>query len=280
MMALWDRGIAMLPFSWTSYEFMRHALLAVLVAGPLFGLLGTMVVGHRLVFFTDVLGHAALTGIALGVLLGAGDPTVPMVVFIVLLAVLLQICRRWTGAATDTVLGVFFAFVVALGIVLLSRGGNFTKYTAYLIGDILTVTPREIATLGVLALSVGIFWLAAGNALVLTGIDGALARSRGVRTFAVEIAFTVLVALVVGFSIRLVGLLIINSLLVLPAAASRLAARSVLGYTVGAVALSVLAGTAGLIVSFYAGTATGATIVLGASLFYAILAGLRSLRSF
>jgi zinc transport system permease protein len=272
IMALWDHAIAALPFSWASYEFMRRALLAVLVGSPLFGVLGTMVVGQRLVFFTDVLGHAALTGIALGVLLGAADPTVPMVVFIVLLAVLLQACRRWTQAATDTVLGVFFAFVVALGVVLLSRGGNFSKYAVYLIGDILTVTPKEIATLLVLAAGVFVFWWTAGNALVLTGVDAPLARSRGVRTFAVEIAFTVLVALVVGFSIRLVGLLIINSWLVLPAAASRLVAHNVRGYTAGAVAISVVSGVGGLIASFYWGTAAGATIVLGAAFIYVLLA--------
>ncbi len=269
---LWYRLVDILPFSWTHYAFMKNALLAVLLVSPLFALLGTMVVNNRMAFFTDVLGHSALTGIAIGVLLGFHDPTFPMIVLAVFLAIAINLLKDNTKASMDTVLGVFFAFIVALGIVILSRQGGFVRYTKYLIGDILAVTPCEIAWFFLIAAIVLVYWYMAGNAMILTSVNPSLARSRRVNTFLIETSFTVLLAIVVIVSIRLVGILIINSLLVLPAAASRNLSRNMHSYTLGAVVISILSGITGLIVSYYWGTASGATIVLFAAVCYGISA--------
>ena len=172
----------------------------------------------------------------------------------------------------DTVLGVLFAFIVALGIVILSRQGGFVKYTSYLIGDILVVTPKQIAWFFLIAVVVLVYWYLAGNAMILTSVNPSLARSRRVNTFLIETSFTILLAIVVIVSIRLVGILIINSLLVLPAAASRNLSRNIHSYTLGAVIISIFSGIIGLIVSYYWGTASGATIVLFASGCYGISA--------
>lgn len=268
----WYRLLDMLPFSWTHYVFMKNALLAVLLITPLFAVLGTMVVSNRMVFFSDVLGHSALTGIAIGVLCGFHDPTPAMIGFAVLLSVAVSFFKNVTKASMDTVLGVFFAFIVALGIVILSRQGGFVKYTTYLIGDILAVTPRQIAWFFSIGVVVFVYWYLAGNALILTSVNPSLARSRGVRTFLVETSFTILLALVVIVSIRLVGILIANSLLVLPAAASRNLSRNVCAYTRWAVVIGIFSGIAGLIASYYGGTASGATIVLFASVCYGLSA--------
>lgn len=268
----WYRLMDSFPFSWTHYAFMNNALLAVILVTPLFALLGTMVVNNRMVFFTDVLGHSALTGIAIGVLLGFLDPTLPMIALAVVLAVGINLLKRAVNAEMDTILGVIFAFVVALGIVILSRQGGFVKYTTYLIGDILAVSPRQIAWFLVIAIVVLIYWYKAGNALILTSVNRSLARSRAVNTFLIETSFTVLLAVVVIVSIRLVGILIINSLLVLPAAASRNFARNMSSYTAWAVVISVFSGIAGLINSYYWGTASGATIALFAAACYAVSA--------
>ncbi|MDD5431667.1 MAG: metal ABC transporter permease [Candidatus Omnitrophica bacterium] len=268
----WYRITDMLPFSWPHYAFMNNALLAVLLVTPLFAILGTMVVNNRMVFFTDVLGHSALTGIAIGVLFGLQNPTFPMIILAVVLAVAINLLKNITKASLDTILGVLFAFIVALGIVILSRQGGFVKYTNYLIGDILTVTPKEIAWFLVLALVVLVYWYAIGNALVLTSVNSSLARSRMINTFLIETSFTVLLALVVIISIKLVGILIINSLLVLPAAASRNFTRNIYSYTIWAVIISVISGISGLIASYYWGTASGATIVLFATVCFGITA--------
>jgi len=268
----WYKLISMLPFDWAHYVFMKNALLAVLLVTPLFALLGTMVVSNRMVFFTDVLGHSALTGIALGVLLGFQDPVLPMLVLAVVLSVGINLLKNLTRASMDTVLGVLFAFIVALGIVILSRQGGFVKYTSYLIGDILTVTPQQIGWFFAIAAAVGLYWVIVGNAMIFTSVSQSLARSRKVNTFWVETSFTVLLALVVILSIKLAGILIINSLLVLPAAAARNIARNMSAYTWWAVIISLFSGVGGLIASYYWGTASGATIVLFAAACYAVSA--------
>lgn len=263
MMESWYQLVdRLLPFDWARYVFMKNALLAVLVITPVYAVLGTMVVSNRMAFFTDVLGHSALAGIAIGVLCGVQDPTWPMILMAVLLALLVNVFKGMTRASMDTVLGVFLAFMMALGITLLSRQGGFVKYTKYLIGDILAVSPGEITCLVVMLVVVLVYWSVAGNALILTSVNSSLARSRRIKVFLLETSFTILLAVVVMVSIRLVGILIINSFLVLPAAASRNFTRNTRSYTRWAVVFSVLSGVTGLVVSYYWGTASGATIVL------------------
>ncbi|MDD2715361.1 MAG: metal ABC transporter permease [Candidatus Wallbacteria bacterium] len=274
-MESWHALIAKLPFEWAHYRFMADALLAVLICCPLFSLIGTMVVSNHLVFFSDVLGHSALTGIAIGVLMGLGDPQWAMVGFAIMLAIGVNAVKKYTSAAPDTVLGVFFSAITALGIVILSRGGGFAKYTSFLIGDILAVGPVEIVRLCFALLLVLLLWYIGGNALLLVSVSPSLARSRGRNVFLIETIFSMLLAVVVTISIRLVGILIINSLLVLPAAAARNLARDTRAYTAWALLLSLISGVSGLIASYYWGTASGPTIVLFAAFLYAVTAVLR-----
>ena len=268
----WSRLLHAFGFSWARYEFMDISLLAILLFTPCFALLGTMVVSNRMAFFTDVLGHSALTGVAIGVLLGFADPTLPMIALAVALAVAVNLLKDATRSSMDTVLGVFFAFLVALGIVILSRQGGFARYTNYLIGDVLAVNPRQIGWFFLVSAAVLIYWWLAGNALILTSVNPSLARSRSVNTFFIETSFTVLLAFVVIMSIRLLGILIINSLLVLPAAASRNISRNFYSYTAWAVVISLFSGICGLIASYYWGTSSGATIVLFAAACYGVCA--------
>lgn len=253
---------SILPFSWIRFDFMKHALLAVLLIAPLFALVGTMVVSKRMAFFSDVLGHSALAGVALGVMLGLSDPFPAMLVFIVGLAVMVYAVKGLTSAASDTTLGVFFAVVVAFGIVILSKGGGFSKFTSYLIGDILVVTPQQIAHFGMIAAFVVVYWIFCGNKLMIISVNPVLARSRGIPVAVLEISFVVVIAVLVAFSIRLIGVLMINSLLILPAAAARNISSNVRQYTFWSVAISLVSAVSGLIASYYWGTASGATIVL------------------
>ena len=262
MMELWHSLAGALPFEWARYVFMQNALLAVLLISPLFALLGCMVVQNQMSFFSEAVGHAALTGIAVGVLVGLGDPLWSMLAVAILLALGVSAMRRWSAASTDTVIGLTMAFTVALGVALLSRGGGFAKYSRFLVGDVLTITPHEIVRL-VVALGVVLaVWIFGFNRLFFVSLNRSLARSRGMPVWMVETGFAVIVALAVTVSIQWVGLLVINSLLILPAATARNLARDVPRYVGMAVALSVFSGVVGLVVSFSAGTATGATMVL------------------
>lgn len=279
MMDIWYGLMELLPFSWVNYDFMKNALLAVIIVTPCFGLVGTMVVGNRMAFFSDVIGHSALTGIAIGVIFGFADVRPAMIIFAVLLAVVINIFLKKTKASSDTVIGVFSAFSIALGVALLSRGGSFNKYTIFLVGDILSVTPAEILYLVFLFIGILVFWIFFGSYLALISVEPSLAYGRHTSPFVVRTLFSILVALVVILSIRWVGLLIINSLFILPAASARLWAGSLRGYYFKSMILSLISGIAGLIISFYTGSACGASIVLCSTVLYILVVIIKSIRT-
>ena len=264
----WHRAVSLLPFEWAEYAFMRLALLAVLFLAPLLGGLGTVVVANRLAFFSEAIGHAAFTGIALGVILGLTNPLWSMVGFALLLTLAITWVRRRGGLSSDTAIGLVMAFTVSLGIVILSKGGDFARYTNFLIGDMLGVTAGDVAALGVLAVVVLGLFFAFFNRLLLASVSPALARSRARHPGAAELAFASMLAVVVTFSLPWIGILVINALLVLPAAAARNLSRSTGGFFAWSVAIAMVSGVAGLVASFYASTATGATIVLAAMAVY------------
>jgi len=258
----------LLPFSWMEYAFMKNALLAILLMTPLFGLLSTMVVSSRMAFFSDSLGHGAFTGIAIGAIAGIFSPITSLVLFSVVFALLITYIKHRTAASADTVIGVFSSTAIAVGLMIMSRGGGFSKFSPLLIGDVLSITPSDLAGLAAVDAVVLIGWILLFNRLLLLSVNSSLARSRGIFIFAVEAAFAVLLAVVVAVSIQWVGILIINALLVLPGAAARNLARSVKEYHVISMVLALLSGLIGLFAAYYLGIAAGAAIVAAASLFF------------
>ena len=260
----------LLPFEWTEFNFMKNAFVAVLLITPLFGLVGTMIVNNRMSFFSDALGHSALTGIAIGVLLGVDNYLLSMLGFALLFAVGISAVIGSGVSSADTIIGVFSSTGLALGVVLLSASGGFSKYSSYLIGDILTVQPEEIALLGGALIAVLLVWGLFFNRFLLTSINGDLAASKNIREGALQKIFVILVAVLVTVSIKWVGVLIINSLLVLPAASARNVARSMRSYHAWSVGVSMFSGVTGLILSYYLGTAAGGTIVLVAAVVFAV----------
>lgn len=269
-MSWWYFLINTLPFEWAHFPFMQNALLAIILVSPLFALIGTLVISNQMAFFSEAIGHATLTGIAVGAILGLSDPTWSMMGFCVLLALVVTVLRRYSKVSADTLIGLVMAFAVALGVVLLSRGGGFAKYSSFLIGDLLTITPEEIGRLAGVLLLVGGFWIVYFNRFVLTFLNRSLAQSRGVNIWVMEALFACIVALVVAISIPWVGLLVVNSLLIIPAATSRNLASNSRQYVLIAFCFSLTSGIAGLVLSFYWGTATGATVVLVAMVLYAV----------
>ena len=259
-----------LPFSFVEFDFMKNALIAVLLVTPLFGMLGTMAVNNKMAFFSDALGHSALTGIAIGVMLGAKNPVICMLAFGILFGLGLRKVKSSTRASSDTVISVFSSASIALGIVIISKSGGFAKYSSYLIGDILTVSPSYIKILAAVLVVTYIIWYFVYNNLLLLSINPSLSSSRGVKNALTENIFVVIVAVAVMLSIKQIGILTINSLLILPAAAARNIASNSRQYHVISTVISVLCGIFGLIISFYADTAAGATMVLLAAGVYFI----------
>ena len=270
-MNLWYSLLDWLPLPWLTLDFMKNALLAVLIMGPMFGLLSTMVVTGRMSFFSDALGHSGFTGIAIGVLCGAASPTWFAVALAVAFALLFSYVKSRTNQAAETVISVFSSTAVALGIFIATmNGSSFTKFNKYLIGDILSVTPGEIGLLATVLLAVIVLWIFASNRLVLTAVHPQLASSRGIPVRGYETLFTVSIAVVVTLAMSWVGLMVINSLLVLPAAAARNVARNLREYHLFSVVLALIAGVAGLVTSYYLGSSTGAVISLYLAVFFAV----------
>ncbi|MCR4955465.1 MAG: metal ABC transporter permease [Lachnospiraceae bacterium] len=251
-----------------NYDFMKLALLAILIISPLFGMLGTMIVSKKMAFFSDALGHSALTGIAVGLIFGVKNTTLSMMVFAVVFALLLNAIARRVAASNDTIISVFSSTSLAIGLVILSRGGNFSKYSAMLVGDVLSITKTEIIYLGVMFGLTLVFWILCSNQLQAISLNKTLARSKNIPIRFYEDAFAVLVALVVMVSIKWVGILIINAMLILPAAAACNLSANLREYHFFAILYALFSGVAGLIVSYYTDVATGPTIVIIAAAIY------------
>ncbi len=271
MMQLWYALCDILPFEMLRWDFMKNALLAILLMAPLFGMTSTMIVTGRMSFFSDALGHSAFTGIAIGAICGIASPTWVSVVFSVFFALLFSFVRSRSNHAADTLIGVFSSTAVALGIFIATLGGgSFTKYNKYLIGDILSITPSEIGVLFVLLLAVMVFWAIASNQLTLCAIYPQLASSRGFRVGILQIVFTTAIALIVTLSISSIGLLILNSLLVLPAAAARNISRNLKQYHLLSICIALIAGILGLCISYALGASAGAAISLVLALLFVV----------
>lgn len=278
-MSIWYWLCELIPLELLRWDFMKNALLAILLMAPLFGILSTMVVTGRMSFFSDALGHSAFTGIAIGSICGIAAPIWAAVIFAVFFALLFSFVRSRSNQAADTLIGVFSSTAVALGIFIATLGGgSFTKYNKYLIGDILSITPGEIGMLALVLVGVLVFWCLFSNRLTLTAIHPQLASSRGIPVKASQTVFTTAIAVVVTLSISSVGLLILNSLLVLPAASARNVARNTRQYHGFSVVFALVAGLSGLLVSYYWGASSGAAISLVLAVIFGTTFCLRKVR--
>ena len=259
-----------LPFEFIDYEFMKNAFLAILLISPIFAILGTMIVNNKMAFFSDALGHSALTGIALGSLIGISNLNIGMIIFAIGFALLLNHVKNKTTYGADTIISVFSSIAIALGLAILAQTGNFNQYSSYLVGDILSITDTEILYVFLIAIVVLVFWYFTFNKLHLISINSSLARSKGIKTKKIDNIFAVLIAIVVMISIRWIGILLINSLLILPAASSRNIAKNMRWYHLYAVLFSLFSGITGLILSYYFNIPTGPMIVILSGAIYFI----------
>ena len=250
------------------FEFMQNAFLAVILVTPLFGILSTMVVSNRMAFFSDSLGHGAFTGIALGALIGLGSEIFGLLTFSIIFALLITYIKNKSHSGADTVIGVFSSAAIALGLMLMSAGGQFNKFSRFLIGDLLSISQTDLISLAGVFVTVFVSWIFLFNRLLISSVNKTLARSRGINTHKVESIFAILLAVVVALSIQWVGILIINALLVLPAAAARNVTNSVKQYHFVSVMVSLTSGIVGLLLAYEINSAAGATIVVCAAIIY------------
>ena len=207
-------------------------------------------------------------GIAIGVLLGMTSPLLSLIIFSIAFAVFITYIKNRSTASTDTIIGVFSSTAIAIGLMIMSHGGGFNKFSSFLIGDVLSITADDLKAVLLVFVLVLAGWGFLFNRLLVLSINSAFARSRGISTFWVESVFAALLAVVVAISIQWVGILIINALLVLPAAAARNVTNNVKEYQLVSVIIAMAAGFSGLLLAYYCNMAAGATIVVLAALIF------------
>lgn len=253
---------AILPFEFLSYSFMKNAFLAILLISPIFAILGTMIVNNKMAFFSDALGHSALTGIAIGTIFGIANNNISMILFAIVFAVALNMVKQKTTYGADTIISVFSSIAIAVGLAILANTGSFNKYSSYLVGDVLSITWEEIIVLAIAAVIIFVFWYYSFNKLNCVSLNPALAKSKGINVKVLDNLFVIIIAIVVMLSIRWIGILLINSLIILPAASSRNITRNMRSYHLFAVLFSLASGIVGLILSYYYNIPTGPMIVI------------------
>ena len=242
--------------------FLQRALLAALLSGSLGGLLGSFAVLRQLSFFSDALGHSALLGLTLGVVLGL-DPTLVLIPFALGFALLVSTLLQRSRLPADALLNIIYSSSLALAVVVLSRfPGSGANLQALLFGDILGVSAADLWMLAGLLLAVVAVLRLTLRAQILVSLDDPLARSRGVASEAQRLLFVIVLALVVALSIKVVGALLISAFVVIPASAARLLSRSFRTYLLLASALGGVGAVLGVLASAAFNVPSGPAVVI------------------
>jgi zinc transport system permease protein len=262
-----------------SFAFVVNGFLCAFVIGPLLGGVGTMVVAKRMAFFSQAVGNAALTGVAIGVIIGESytAPYVSMFSFCLLFALFLNFTKNHTKMSSDTLIGVFLSISLAIGATVLlwvSAKVNTHILDTVMFGSILTVDDSDMTVLLVTALLTVATALPLYNRMLLASLNPSLAHVRGVRVRLLEYVFVLLVTVLTVACVKIVGAVLVEALLLIPAAAARNLTRSMRGFVLTSVAFS----TVSCLVGVYAPLrydlplpSGGAIILTAALLFVATL---------
>jgi zinc transport system permease protein len=241
--------------------FMQRALIGGILTGIMGGILGSFTILRQLSFFSDALGHSALLGISIGYLLGL-NPSLVLLPFVVILALLVSYFLERTRLWTDALLNIISSSSMAIAIITLSFVGQYKGgLDNLLFGDILAIQEMDLVLSGLL-LSVSILYigLTLRTQMLLT-VDESLAIARGVSVSTHRMVFIVLLSLVVGISIKGIGVLLVSAFVVIPACAAQLLSRTFTNYVMISVGLGVLSAVFGMVISAWFNLPSGPSIV-------------------
>lgn len=241
--------------------FMQRALLGGILTGLMGGMLGSFTILRQLSFFSDALGHSALLGISIGLLIGI-NPSVVLLPFAVCFALgvtyLLERTRLWT----DALLNIIYSSSLAIAIIVLSFVGQYKGgLNNLLFGDILAVRELDLVLSSLLLIVCTVFIGLTLRTQMLLTLHEPLAIARGVSVSAHRTAFIVLLSLVVGVSIKAIGVLLVSAFVVIPACAARLLSRTFTNYVVLSAGLGALSAVVGMVVSAAFNLPSGPSIV-------------------
>jgi zinc transport system permease protein len=256
-----------IPFEWAQFDFIWRAIGAMLIISPLCAALGVHVVNFRMAFFSDAISHSTFAGVALGVLFGV-DPSLTLIGFGILAGLSITLFKGRSDLSSDTVISVILSATVALGITVLYAQKETRNLEAYLYGTVLAISDLELLLLLIIGVLVFILMGFLFNRLFLISLNYHLAASRGIPVTLFEYGFALILAVVVTFSIRAIGLFLVTAMLVVPAATARNLAGGMSGLFWVAMVCALISGIAGILFSFYWDTPAGASTILISCLFF------------
>ena len=259
------------------HTFMVRGLLAALIIGPLLGAMGTVVVTKKLSFFTQTIGNAAMSGVAIGLMFGEPvDGTYAgLYGFCLIIALLMTFVKNRSRLSNDTIIGVVLAQVLGIGIIMMivvTSQFNIHQVEGILFGSLITLNDMDLITLSAASLLVGIFFSLNFNRVMLGGFNPILAKARGLSPVFLEYVFVTLMTIVVVASLKLIGALLVLVLVVVPAAGAQNIVRNLRQFVWVSMLFSTISTTLGLLLSGLLPIPSGAVIVLVSSvLFYGSL---------
>jgi zinc transport system permease protein len=283
MTAFYDRVAGLALAGWLpsdfQYPFLTRGFLSILILAPLLGGLSHLVVTRRMAFFSAALGQAALTGVAIGLLLGEplNAPYGGMFGFCLLTTLAMVYVKRHSALPPDTLIGVFHALSLGLGLCLLvalTRQFNVHQVESVLFGSLLTVTDADLLLLAAVAVIVVGIIVWQYNTLLLDSLNPPIASVAGAQSAFLEYLFAIILTLSIVVSLKVIGALLVEALVVVPAAAARNLADSTRAYLMLSIAVAFLASAGGLGISTKLLVPTGGAVVLAVSaIFFITLAG-------
>lgn len=263
-----------------NYGFLVNAFLASLMIGPLLGALGTLVVVKRLAFLSEAVGHSALTGVSIGILLGEPieAPWISLFAFSILFALSLQWVRGRTTVPYDALIGVFLAFALALGatlIMLVAKQVNAHLVEQVLFGSVLTADGQDIVILFVMFVVIVTLAFKYANKAFLTALSPEIAKSLRVKTKLHDYGFVLLIALMTVAAVKIIGAILVGALLLIPAASARLLAGNIKSMLLWSMLIATTSALAGVLLPMYLQMAvpTGPAIILVACMWFVFAIG-------
>ena len=243
------------------YTFFQNALLGILLISVIGAIIGTYIVTRRMVFIAGGITHASFGGLGIGYFLGI-SPTLSAMVFAILSAFGVEWLSKGKRVREDSAIAVFWALGMAIGIIFIFLTPGYTPgLTEFLFGNILTITHKDIFLYALFALVLTVFFLLFYKPILYTTFDSDFARTQGIRTNVINMCMTLFIAISVVLSIRLVGIMLLISLLTMPQMIAEMFCQRYKAMIGLSGIISVLCGSIGLVISTFINVPTGASIV-------------------
>jgi zinc transport system permease protein len=251
-------------------DFFTRAVVAGIGIAFAAGPVGCFIVWRRMAYFGDTMAHSALLGVAIGFALGI-DFTLGVVAVTAGVALVLIGLERIQGLSSDTMLGILAHSTLSIGLIAISLMATLRiDLMGYLFGDILAVTHSDLLWIYASAIGIVVVLALIWRPLLAVTVHEDLARAEGVPSLAVRLIFMLLIAMIIAFAMKIVGILLITSLLIIPAAAARRRARSPEQMAVMAALIGAIAVVGGLFASLRLDTPSGPSIVVAAAAMFVL----------